>query len=63
MPEPNTGDRNSHGSRVDGRELRQPLHQKLKIGLDRGKIDALGVASPQARMVIGAIFGRPSRSR
>jgi hypothetical protein len=33
------------------RELRQPLHDEFKLGLNRGEIDVLGLASWHERMV------------
>ena len=40
------------GLLLAGRELRQPLHQELKVGIDRTEIDVLGITSWHEGVVI-----------
>ena len=55
-----SGTPNHHVERFEGlllagQELRDPLHNEFKVGLDRGEIDALG----SCRGMNGWSFGNP----
>jgi hypothetical protein len=49
-----TGDHQewSQGQLLPRREFREPLHDKLQVGLDRREIDVLGIPSRHQRVVL-----------